>query len=253
MSLGFWNLFPDRHLKMSYSTWRRLDHGVKELLVELAREQGFKCAFCPRTTHLIVEHDHDPDHERGDRYTVFNVRGLACKRCNTHISIFEKAEQGEGWGFGYAHSRLSSDEYHSYMSRYVSRVAPLIEALMKKKLGSRIYWRRRNALSKFDDWRVWGLQRSWRKNIDEVKRRKRSIIRTPEQGLKVLASLVDYVKRQMEADPSYEPPDEFIRLIVRAKPFVDGLVQTVEEHFQMKISEVVEQSLKNKAAQKATE
>jgi hypothetical protein len=47
MSFTLWNRLPDGFLKMGYKRWAGLDHDVKELIVELAEKQKFKCVHYP--------------------------------------------------------------------------------------------------------------------------------------------------------------------------------------------------------------
>lgn len=77
----------------------RLDPGVRKLVVELARAQNFKCAFCDATRGLIIEHDHYPERGTGDKPTVYNIRGLACSGCNWHLGMYEADERGDYRGF----------------------------------------------------------------------------------------------------------------------------------------------------------
>jgi hypothetical protein len=95
MSFELWNELPDGLLKMKRRTWVRLDYEVKLLIIELARNQGFKCAHCGKERGLVIEHDHDPEHGRRDKYTIYNIRGLVCHRCNWHIGIYEADQRGE--------------------------------------------------------------------------------------------------------------------------------------------------------------
>jgi hypothetical protein len=69
------------------------------VVVELAREQKFKCAFCDKAKGLIIEHDHWPERDSGDKLTIYNVRGLACSGCNWHLGTYEADERGDYRGF----------------------------------------------------------------------------------------------------------------------------------------------------------
>ena len=65
MSQSLWQSLPADFLKKKYPAWDRLDHEVKLLIVELAKNQNFKCALCNRRHGLEIEHDHDPEHGDG--------------------------------------------------------------------------------------------------------------------------------------------------------------------------------------------
>jgi hypothetical protein len=54
-----WQKLPQRFLKMKYTSWGKLDYDVKQLVVELANSQRFKCALCSETDGLVIEHDHE--------------------------------------------------------------------------------------------------------------------------------------------------------------------------------------------------
>jgi Recombination endonuclease VII len=90
MSDSPWSQLPAGFLKKTPKGWMRLDRDVRRLVVELAREQNFKCPFRDRTKGLIIEHDHWPDRGSGDKLTIYNVRGLACTRCNWHLGMDER-------------------------------------------------------------------------------------------------------------------------------------------------------------------
>src|ERR1700730_7845934 len=94
MSLILWNQLPAGFLKMNYKRWVRLGHAIQQLIVELASEQHFKCALCSEDQALEVDHDHDPEHGTGDVLTIYNIRGLACHRCNWHLMVYEKDQRG---------------------------------------------------------------------------------------------------------------------------------------------------------------
>jgi hypothetical protein len=59
------------------------------LTVELAHEQEFECALCDEGHDLIIEHDHEPEEGRGHPYTIYNIRGLVCTRCNQALRAYE--------------------------------------------------------------------------------------------------------------------------------------------------------------------
>jgi hypothetical protein len=77
MTDDLWDQLPAGFLMKSPIGWTRLDRDVRRLVVELAREQKFKCAFCDKAKGLIIEHDHWPERGSGDKLTIYNVRGLA--------------------------------------------------------------------------------------------------------------------------------------------------------------------------------
>jgi hypothetical protein len=228
MSLVLWNKLPEGFLKMNFNRWGGLDHDVRRLIVELATEQKFKCAHCTRTRKLIIEHDHYPDHGRGDKYTVYNIRGLVCQRCNWHLMVYEKDRDDEYRGFDEAYSYISDREYESYVYAYDCRVRSLYEESLKEKMEPLNYWRRRFFLDKFDDWKEYGGRYPWRWEFDEIKDQKYGKIRTPLQFIRTLTACAQFVKGELEKNPDYEPPEKFLEVIFRIKPLMDELRPIVE-------------------------
>jgi Recombination endonuclease VII len=159
MSFTLWEKLPGDLLKIKQRRWSALDHDVKLLIVGLAREQGFKCAHCSKNRNLEIEHDHYPEHGPGDKYTIYNVRGLVCRACNWHIGMHEAENRGEYNSWSDVFPRISDHQHESYFYAHECRVSPLLETMLEERLGSLNYWRRRNLLFKFDDWREWGGKR----------------------------------------------------------------------------------------------
>ena len=194
MSFALWNKLPEAFLKMAYKRWGGLDQDVKELIVELAEKQKFKCVHCPRGHKLIVEHDHYPEHGPGEKYTVFNVRGLVCQRCNWHLMIYEKDLNNEYRGFDDVQSYISDYEWENYVYAYDCRVTGLLEAKLKERMGGAKYWRRRMFLDKFDDWREYGGRYPWYWGFDEIKDQWYGKIRTPKQFIATLVACLRFLK-----------------------------------------------------------
>lgn len=189
MSLILWNKLPYSFLNMKFKRWSKLDRDVQALILELANEQKFKCALCSRDRDLIVEHDHDPEYGPGKPITIHNIRGLACQRCNWHLMVYEKDKNGEYRGFDEVYSNVSDREWESYIYAYECRVGALREARLEKE---------------------------YRK------------IRTPLQFIKALSACVQFVKGEMDKDPGYQPPENFLKAIFRIKPFLDELQPIIE-------------------------
>jgi hypothetical protein len=142
MSDYLWQQLPAGFLMMKAEGWMRLGRDVRELVVELARAQDFKCAFCDKAGNLIIEHDHWPERGDGRKPTYYNIRGLACSRCNWHLGMYEADERGDYRGFDDAYIRISENEFQPYSYAYDCRVLRLIEKELEQELGPRIYWRR---------------------------------------------------------------------------------------------------------------
>jgi hypothetical protein len=107
-------------------------------------------------------------------------------------------------------------------------VGELREALLKKRLGPQVYWRRRNLLEKFDDWDDYGGRYPWHWGFEEIKNRRHGPIRTPMQFIKKLSACVRFVAEEQKKDPNYEPPAAFLDLMVRVKSMLDSLRPTIE-------------------------
>lgn len=219
---------PDGLLRMSWKTWSRLGRDVRRLVVQLAHEQSFKCAHCDRRNKLIIEHDHFPEHGRGDKYTIYNIRGLACQRCNWHIGMYEADQRGDSRGWDDAYIYITESHYYPYVQRYESRVYPLLEAMLEAHLGSRNYWRRRRALQKLDDWKDWAGKNPHRVQAAELRTRRRCRIRTPEQFFKTLSACMRFVLTEKKRDPSFEPPDSFFEILAKVKPLLDHIEHLTE-------------------------
>jgi Recombination endonuclease VII len=234
MSATLWNKLPYGFLKKQFKAWNKLDHDVKGLIVELAEEQKFKCVHCPRERNLMIEHDHYPEYGSGDKLTVFNIRGLVCQRCNWHLMIYEKDMNGEYRSFDEVSSYISDGEWESYIYAYDCRVVTLNENRLKQSMGTAKYWRRRLFLNKFDDWKEWVPRKRlypWHWGFDEIKERKRHTIRTPEQFVKVLAAIVEYLKGELAKNPDWRPSEEMVPALLRIKAFVDELYPAIEARY----------------------
>jgi hypothetical protein len=142
--------------------------------------------------------------------------------------VYEKDRNGEYRGFDEAYSYISDHEYESYIYAYECRVSSLYDDFLKEKLGLSNYWRRRNFLYKFDEWREWGGSYPWHWGFDEIKDKKYGKIRTPRQFIKTLSAIIKFVKDALDKDPNYQPPDDFLRLMIRVKPLLDELRPIVE-------------------------
>jgi hypothetical protein len=69
-SLERWNRLPEGFLKKRFRAWDRYDRELQLVIIEVARKQGFKCAFCSEDRELIIEHDHEPEDGDGDQVTI---------------------------------------------------------------------------------------------------------------------------------------------------------------------------------------
>lgn len=230
--MDLWSKLPVGLLRMQFETWRRLPYDVKLLIISLAHEQEFKCAHCDATRRLEIDHDHYPEHETGDRYTIYNVRGLVCRKCNWAIGMHEAEQRGEYNSWPDSNRRVSEGAFYDYDFSYQCRVSPLIEEVWKQRLGIQNYWKRRKFLSKFDDWKEgWGSY-PWYWGFDEIKDRKYGPIRTPKHFLQIFLASMRYVAKEVERNPNYEPPKVFWDLMERAKPILDAAQSVVEERRQ---------------------
>jgi hypothetical protein len=178
MTIDLWQRLPHGFLKKGYRAWDRFDHEMKKLIVELAEQQEFKCVFCSKEQNLIIEHDHEPDEGDGERFTIDNIRGLVCQRCNWHISLYERSEQGESTGWHHVDCRIHSGDYDDCIWAYECRIRRLYEEPLEKRCQN--YWNRRLVLNKFKDWKEgWEREYPWQWRFDEIKERRHGKIRTP--------------------------------------------------------------------------
>jgi hypothetical protein len=227
VSFDLWQKLPDGFLKKKYRAWCKLDHEVQSLIVELASDQNFRCAFCSRGRNPIIEHDHDPEQGRGDHPTIYNVRGLACHRCNLHLGLYEVDKWGGYRSWDHVDVTISSDEYDDYIDAYARRLRCLHEDTLEKTCSN--YWSRRLLLDKFDDWKDgWRKDYPWYWDFEEIKEKRHGTIRTPEQFIKTLTACVKSVAAEYEKDPNYQPSDEVIKFVFKAKEFLEPLRPLVE-------------------------
>ncbi len=56
----------------------------------------------------------------------------------------------------------------------------------------------------------------WYWGLDEIKERRRFIIRTPEQFLNALKAIVEYMKNELAKDPDWMPPEEIMPCLARS-------------------------------------
>lgn len=228
MSDDLWDELPYDFLKKTPRGWMKLDRGMRTLVVDLARSQNFKCAFCDRRRKLIIEHDHNPDYGRGDVPTIYNTRGLACSRCNWHLGMFEADERGHCRGWENAWIRIAERDFYPYAMAYEQRVYTLVEGQLERRMDPLNYWRRRSFLRKFDDWRHWGGSYPWRSHFREIRERKRMKIRTPEQFIERLKQCMKFFIEEKHRNPDFSPPETFWSVIARVKPMIDDLVTAIE-------------------------
>jgi len=209
----------------------RLDLGVRKLIVELARAQDFKCAFCDKRRDLIIEHDHYPERGSGDKLSVYNIRGPACSGCNWHLGMYEADERGDYRGFDEAYIRISEHDFYPYAEAYDHRVLTLIEKEFEQRMEPRNYWRRRLFLQKFDE-REWSRYYPWPSYFDEIEQQRRMRIRTPEQFWNAFAACVRFVAEEKRKNPGFEIPEEFMRIAIRVKPILDEAWPQIEERYR---------------------
>lgn len=232
MSDHLWDQLPVGLLKKTAKGWMRLDRNVRHLVVDLARAQKFKCAFCNQTERLIIEHDHWPERGCGDKLTVYNVRGLACQGCNWHLGMYEADARGDYRGWDDAYIRISRRDFDPYAYAYECRILALLDEELKQRLEPTNYWRRRLFLQKFDDWHDWGRGHyPWASYFAEIKKR-RWKIRTPEQFWQGLVAIFRFVAEQQRKDPDFELPEQFLKLLVRVKPLLDKAWPLIEERYR---------------------
>lgn len=231
MSDSLWSQLPAGFLKKTPRGWMRLDRDVRRLVVELARKQDFKCAFCHRAHGLIIEHDHWPVRDSGEKLTVYNVRGVACTRCNWHLGMYEADARGDYRGWDDAHIYISERDFEPYAHAYESRIVALFEEELKQRLAPCNYWHRRIFLQKVDDWREWGGRSLWRTHFAELKERQRRKIRSPEQFFKTLAACMRFVVEEKRKNPNFKIPDQLLQSLIRVKSILDEIWPQLEERY----------------------
>jgi Recombination endonuclease VII len=215
-----WNDLPQGFLRLGFNRWLRFEP-LRDLIVKQARKQNFRCALCSTDRRLIVEHDHDPHIGEWERPTIYNTRGLVCERCNRHIDFYEQRERGD-YGWHHVNICFSDSEYDDYIYAYEMRVLALWENDLQKRLGHR-YWRRRIFVDKFYDWYEgrW-YEYPWKSYFNEI-RILRRWTQHPEELFKTLLACMKFVAAEIEKNPNYQPPSDFIKVMFRIKPIIDEL------------------------------
>jgi hypothetical protein len=217
MSFELWQKLPEEFLRMKYPRFSKYGGDVKRLIVELAVKQNFKCALCGRDRNLVVDHDHYPEEGPGDRFTVYNIRGLVCQGCNWDLAFYETEEAGGCFGWENVSCKLSSQDYEDYISFYECRADARREALLEKRIPN--YWHRRLILDRFDAWYYDGGEPPlWYWRYKEQESRK---IETPEDAVRVLTAILQFASEQFKKDPNFEPPEQFWKLMDLVRPIID--------------------------------
>ena len=213
----FWEKLPYRFLKMRYPAFSRLPLDVQTLVGELAEKQKYTCAICTdATSNLEIEHEHDP----GGRvkYSVKNVRGLVCRRCNFQVSLYERHEQGTYSGLDHVYPWLSDHTYQAYAYDFECRVADLEDRLLRARIGEYQYWKRRPFMDKFDDWREYGDRYPWPSYFREIKMR-----RSPKYALNQIFACVRFYAAELKRNPAWEPPDQVVVFLFKLKEFFEAI------------------------------
>ncbi|MFB9262838.1 endonuclease domain-containing protein [Bradyrhizobium erythrophlei] len=154
--------------------WHKLENRTQQLLIELAREQKFQCYFCSRRTGLVFDHEHHPGVR--SKQTIYNIRGLLCQTCNSHISYLEQENLRGYKNFENAESRISPTAFEEYKYQFELRVLALGETELERELGQLRYSRRRLFLGMIEDWKEFkGRRQSHYFRWAKLKRRLRPI------------------------------------------------------------------------------
>ncbi len=217
MSLELWQKLPPSFLKKRFNGWDKLSPDVKELIVELAQKQNFRCALCPEDRHLEIEHDRHPEEGPGNKYTIYNIRGLACRRCNWLLMRYEQPDVC----WENADCQLSDDDYEYYISEYECRVRPLLEDLHERRVGCRNSSHRRYVLRRFDEWMYESERSAWRERWEL-----RQAIKSPEKGLKILFACLKALNEQLDKDPNYEVSDKTLLALFKIHEFLRDVLTT---------------------------
>jgi hypothetical protein len=224
MTYAQYESLPAGFLNVGFGGWRKLRWDVQSLIVELAKTQSYKCFFCNKNRKLVIEHDHEAMSwpPCSDEYTVYNVRGLACHRCNVHLEWYEKKLRGDYGGFDHVSIVISDRKYEKYIDAFERRLTRQHEEAMEANCtnhGPRLLF-----LNKFDDWKHgWTRIYPWPRYFEEIKERRHGKIRTPRQAVRALIACMSFVAEEYKKNPEFQPPEEFVKLMVRMKPVFNEL------------------------------
>jgi hypothetical protein len=132
-----------------------------------------------------------------------------CQGCNWDLGFYETEERGGDFGWENVSCKLSSQDYETYIYVYECRADALREALLEKRIPN--YWHRRLILDRFDDWYYEGGRPPlWYRRYKEQESRK---IEAPEDFIRGLTAIVQFINEQIKKDPNFEPPEEFFKLM----------------------------------------
>ncbi len=213
MSIQLWKEMPEGFLKKRFKAFDKLDHAVKRLIVDLAKDQKFKCAFSFCDKKYVLEIEHEP----GEKLSYTNIRGLVCHRCNLALRAYEMEERGEYSSWENGHPYIGDDEVEAYRYTFECRKDLLIDALEEKRMGPVKYWRKKRILDMLDA-RYEERRLPWQHRSDETWDGK---IRSPEHALRVLAGCMQFVVEQLKKDQNYQPPENFLKVTAQIHPIIE--------------------------------
>lgn len=200
-----------------------------------SRREEARHRDCPRPEFQVrvLRRDPGPDHRarslsgaRPWRQTsVYNIRGLTSPGCNWHLGMYEADERGDYRGFDDAFIRIDERVFYPYAQAYDNRVLTPIKEELEQRMDPVNYWRRGLFLQKFDE-------REWSRHYPWQKRRRRMIVRTPEQFWNAFAASARLVVKERRSNPDFEIPEAFIRIVVLVKPIIDEVWPQIEERYR---------------------
>lgn len=218
-SLRLWNKLPEGLLGRSFESWHRLGYKVQLLVLRLAEEQNSKCFFCSNGTGLFIDHEHYPGIK--EKVTVYNIRGLLCPRCNSHISYIEQEEVLGFTNFENAECWLSSSDVETYKYLFDQRVIEFREADLEEEMGGHRYLERGARLSQIEYWRESASTSQW-EPFEHAKFRQR--MKHTRFVAAYFLTTLRYIAKQFEADPNYDPPENVRAFIEQITPLMDEIV-----------------------------
>src|ERR1700757_3917371 len=95
----------------------------REGLSSAARDgSAIRIGECSNCNEILEIAPYEISGDHGDKLTIYNVRGLACTRCNWHLGMYEADARGDCRGWEDAYIYISERDFEPYAYAYECRI-----------------------------------------------------------------------------------------------------------------------------------